>query len=1464
MKLKLSINMGGGRVEDITVNADAVATVGALAGAIAVADPRARGEVVADGLTLRIDGGPELSAAAELGSSGLQSGQRVLLTRAGGHSLVASSAGPRAATLMVTEGPDAGKDFPLRLGANQVGRGSGCDVRLTDPMVSKDHVRINVGEQIDIVDLASANGVLLRGSPISRAVLGSADEFVIGDSVLKVVQHATHTGTLMPSPVVLFNRQPRLDPLYEGIEFVAPEPPQAPSPGRLSMVSAIAPLVMAGLMYSITGNANSILLMALSPVLLVGSYFENKKNTKHRFEVGTARFKAGLRDLETQLHYAAEQEVKGRQLEYPSTAAIAESVTVRDALLWTRRPDRRSFLDVRLGEGAAATRHTVKVAETNNTLVELWDELHAVPRRYAYVAPVPTVADLAECGSLGIAGPAVVAKSVVNSVVLQLVALHSPAELVLCALAAHDRQAEWDWLKWLPHTSSEHSPLPVAHLVSSSTGPLVLALQQTMEDRERILAGSDSKVPGPRIVVLVDELADYDRPDVIDLLERGPSVGVHFVWVASSIAQVPAGCQVFMEWQQAHNSWSFGDVRTGGRTIPVAADVVSTEQVAALARRLSPVVDAGARVENVSSVPPRVAFLNVTDPDLASATSAVIGQWSLSRSLPEQLANPQRRGKREKKENNLRALVGATATDKFYLDLREHGPHALVGGTTGAGKSEFLQTWVLGMATAHSPARVNFLFVDYKGGAAFGECVRLPHCVGLVTDLSPYLVRRALISFRAELKYREELLAHRKAKDLLELERKEPAVAPPSLVIIVDEFAALAKEVPEFVDGVVDVAQRGRSLGIHLILATQRPAGVIRDNLRANTNLRVALRMADEADSDDVVGSRMAATFDPGLPGRGLAKMGPGRLTLFQAGYVGGWTTGEVPKASVAIESLAFDHGEKWKEPDDEDESQQQAPADPGPNDLKRIVSTVVDTATELQMPEARRPWQQELAATYELARLKVSRNDRELVIGILDDPSNQAQLPAVFFPDRDGNMAVFGTGGAGKTTVLRTIAVSAGLSTEGACHVYGIDFGSRGLSMLEALPHVGSIVNGDDHERIVRLLRMLKATADERSARYAGARTGSITEYRAATGNQAEPRIIVLVDGFGAFRQAYETGQRQVFLEMFQRLVADGRQLGIHFVITADRSNTIPATYGSSIQRRLVMRLAVDTEYSMFGVPSDAIAAESPPGRGYLDDFEIQIAVLGGSSGTARQSAAMQRLGADLAAAGRWEPAPKIGRLPETVRLEELPEDVGGDPSLGIAEDTLGPVGFAIDELFLLIGPPQAQRSRLTLAMLQSIERIRGPQRAALLGPRRSVLSGQFHWVASASGVDDVAVLCRELITKVEDGEIDVLVIENLTDFVSAPSDGPLQELLRMCLGHGVFVLADADSNQIGSAYGAANMFKSARNGFALQPEYGEGDSVFRTGFPRVTRTEFNSGAGFLVRQGRVVKVQTAAPFDA
>ena len=479
------------------------------------------------------------------------------------------------------------------------------------------------------------------------------------------------------------------------------------------------------------------------------------------------------------------------------------------------------------------------------------------------------------------------------------------------------------------------------------------------------------------------------------------------------------------------------------------------------------------------------------------------------------------------------------------------------------------------MAAAHSPQRVTFLLVDYKGGSAFRDCVHLPHTVGLVTDLSPHLVRRALVSLAAELTYREHLFDQKKVKDLRELEQAGDPDTPPSLVIVVDEFAALVREVPDFVDGVVNVAQRGRSLGLHLVLATQRPAGVIKDNLRANTNLRLALRMADESDSLDVLDSPEAAHIDTALPGRAVSKTGPGRLVPFQSAYVGGWTTSGHRRPDVSVEELVIGAGRNWPAPEP---AAATAQAGYGPTDIVRITGTIRRASSLAQLAPPRRPWLDELAAVYDLARLPTRRRDDELVFGVVDEPANQRQVTAAFYPDRDGNLAIYGTGGAGKSTVLRSFAIAAALTVRGGpCQVYGLDFGSRGLEMLAELPHVGSIIPGDEHDRVRRLLRTLTATADDRARRYAAVRAGTITEYRRIAGLPHEPRILLLLDGFSAFRQQYEALDGGKWFDALTALAADGRPLGIHVILTADRLAALPARLSSLIQRRLTLRLADD-----------------------------------------------------------------------------------------------------------------------------------------------------------------------------------------------------------------------------------------------------------------------------------------------
>lgn len=1454
MRLKLTLRRpGSAEPTDLLVTVDTTVTVGDLARTLAERDPARQGGPVSDAATLRIDDGPGrvLPPHISVADAGLGSGQTLTITEGSGR-FVAGEDTPAVATLHVLAGPDAGQSYPLRAGANQIGRERDNDVRLTDPLVSKHHARLNVGETVEVIDLGSANGVLIGGEAVPRAAIRADDTVLLGDSLLRVQRTGAAPGADGLGGVQ-FNRSPHLDRVYEGDTLELPEPPKPPPNQRLPIIPLIAPVLMGSILFAITRQLVTVLFVALSPVMMLGNVIENRVFNKKAHRQAMEAYQAGLVHFDGELSEERGVEAEVRRGEHPPLEVLLGAATRREPLLWCRRPDQRGFADLRLGVATLPSRSELELPRRADIPDPLWAQLVALRDRHATVPAVPVVATFPECGSLGVAGPRTGALDCARALVAGLVSLHSPAELALAGLCSSGAARDWDWLKWLPHVGSDHSPLAGDHLVASPGGAarLLATIDDLLDARKEAAPASTDHVVIPALVVLVDDPA-VERSRLVDLAERGRHHAVHFLWVAPSVAELPAACRTFIDVDPTRlDVGTVGYVDGGARVEGVVLDRLAEPAALALARRLSPVIDAGALVDDDSDLPRSVSLVTLAGTDLLQSPGNVVDRWRTSSSIPAEFA-----GVRRKKDHSLRAFVGASAGQSFVLDLREHGPHALVGGTTGSGKSEFLQSWVLGLALEHSPARVTFLFVDYKGGAAFSECVNLPHSVGLVTDLSPHLVRRALTSLNAELRHREHLLQAKKAKDLLELERRGDVEAPPSLVIVVDEFAALVKEVPEFVDGVVNVAQRGRSLGLHLVLATQRPAGVIKDNLRANTNLRIALRMADEDDSTDVVGAKLAGGFDPAIPGRGVAKMGPGRLTPFQSGYVGGWTSDTPPPPIITVEELTFGVGGAWEPPDTGDQ-----PAPSGPTDLERLVTQVRDAQSQLSLPAPRRPWLDTLAESYDLARSPQSRTDAELIFAIADDPGNQRQVPVAFCPDRDGNMVVYGTGGAGKSGLLRTLAIVAGLGLRGGpCHVYGLDFGARGLQMLEPLPHVGSIINGDDSERVQRLLRQLREMIDERATRYAAVNAGSIVDYRTAANDADEPRILVLVDGMGAFRQAYETTAGGRWFEVFQQIAADGRQVGVHVVVSADRPSAIPTALASVIQRRLVLRLASEDDYLSLGVPADVITSASAPGRGVFEDLEVQVTVLGGSANTARQAATIERLAAELASSTERAPAASVERLTDRVTLAELPALVDGLPALGIADDTLGPVGFVPEDVLLVVGPPQSGKTTTMATVALSLHRAK-PGTMVYLGMGRSLLRSVVPWAVEAIGADEVADCARQLCDEISSGAgPSAVVLEDLSAFLGGPAEMSLQDLLKACRSAGVFVATDCETSSMAS-WPLHLAAKAGRHGIALQPDQFDGDTIFKTPFPRMSRAEFPPGRGIYVRRGTGRRFQGALP---
>lgn len=1463
MRIKLDLVSADG-IRPILITAEATATIADLAATIRSGETRFPFGPDS-GLTLQLvgDAGEGLSIFPPrllVMESGLCSGQRVRVAPASPTEHQIHTGNPAPARLRVIKGSQEGRVIPLRTGPNVIGRSGECDIVFDDKQVSRRHARIIVGEHVEVVDMSSANGVILAGERVEHAVLGPRDTVGVGDTTFIVERDPTAQAS--PVTDTDFNRSPLVRVRYEGRKFEAPEPPKTSSKRKFPLVAMAAPLLMGSVMFLLLRNPMTLIFLALSPVIAIGTWIDSRVTAARGEKSERERFREDVAKLGQELAEALDEEHAGRRDEVLPLGSVVEAGFSLNQELWYRRPADDDYLLLHLGYGQDKSRHTFTLPARGQASAEVWQELCALQKQAEYVLDVPITVALRECGNLGLAGAVDWRTAVARSLVAQLACLHSPAELVIAAIASADSARHWHYLMWLPHVGSPHSPLPGPHLASAqgAVSSLVSLLEELVAARSQ--GAHADRVVLPTVVLLVEDDAPVERGRLVALAEKGPEVGVHLVWLADRHERLPAACHTYLV-QEATGQFTVGYVKER-RTVPLTkVEPLSEEPAVNLARALSPLQDAGAPVLDQSGIPRAVSFLTLAGLEVANDPNVTVERWQEGSLLGAQA------GKRQ--AATLRALVGQGPQGDFTLDLRSQGPHALVGGTSGAGKSEFLQSWILGMATAHSPQRVTFLFVDYKGGSAFADCVDLPHSVGLVTDLSPHLVRRALTSLRAELRYREHLLNRKNAKDLLALEKTGDPECPPALVIVVDEFAALVQEVPDFVDGVVDVAQRGRSLGLHLILATQRPAGVIKGNLRANTALRVALRMADESDSTDVIDVADAATFDPRIPGRGAVRTGPGRISLFQTAYAGGHTTEQVAASPIEIETMMFGAGVGWEIPRPEVASQGE---DDGPTDISRVVASVRQAAQLLQLPTPRKPWLPELETCLDLGSLLAEAGDvtarGRILLGVVDDPAQQAQHPVFYDPDDVGNLAVFGTSGAGKSAVLRTIAYAAAAQVHySRTEIYAIDCGSAGLGMLAGLPVVGAVIDGQDRERVERLLGRLTELLDERTDRYSAARAGSITEYRQLTGQQAEPRLLLLIDGFAAFRDEYEmaSGTAQKIFPQFARLVAEGRAVGMHVVLSAERPNAMTSAMAANVQSRLVLRQADEGAYFTLDVPRDILPGAAP-GRGVFagQDNELQIAVPGGAPSPAEQASAIDELARQLREAQVPGTAP-VERLATLVRFAELPTGLPEGPVLGINSTDLAPLAFTAQGGFIIAGMPGSGRTSALKTVAQSLHRWQPDIPRYYFGPRRSELQRLGLWTKHAGEFTEMTELIGELKPLAAEGAVVegqpgfIVVIEALGELVGTPAENPMLDLIKTMRRNGHFVVAEQETTAWGSGWPLISELRNVRHGIVMQPNPMDGDALFKAELPRLKRADYPLGRGVYVRSGKQWTVQLPLP---
>ncbi|GGF44928.1 hypothetical protein GCM10011519_18460 [Marmoricola endophyticus] len=1403
MRLLLTLD-DGADLRDVVVDAGDSPSVGELASALGWAGPLFCGDE-------RLDPALPLADSVVRHGSVLRDGApaRDLGTAPGG-----------VVEVRVTSGPGTGRVVRLNAGSYAL-----------DAVVPRAGGRLRVAPDGRVSLEPGATPLRLDGDDVSS----SADwrhgrQLSVGEVLLEVHPVRAPDAPLTPGPggaTLDLTRPPRLRPQRRTTAFSLPPEPKRPDRPPFPLAMMLVPVLMGVVLYLVTRSAYSLIFLGMSPLMALASFSTGSRHQRRRWrgEVREyARRTAAVRDA---ARSALVEERTARRHGLPDAAALLVTAVGPRARLWERRRHDPDFLLVRVGTADQPSEVTLQdpARESHEGLL-------------TWTAPdVPVCVHLTEAGVTGVAAEGPVRVGLARWIVGQALVLHSPADLQVVVLTTSSD--EWGWLRWVPHALDATGAVRVA-AEEESTARRLTELLALVERRLAARAENRSVDEGPVLVVIDGSRRLRLLPGVADLLRRGPGVGICFVCLDTEERLLPEECRVVVDVDAA-------TVRTTGAA--TVADVRGEQVCAAwaqrVARALAPVRDVGDA--GTDALPRTSRLLDVLATPLTA--EAVRSGW-------------------EQRPRSTGAVLGQTEDKTFEIDLVRDGPHALVAGTTGAGKSELLQTLIASLALGNRPDELTFVLVDYKGGAAFADCRDLPHTVGMVTDLDGHLTARALDSLGAELRRREAVLARSGAKDVeAYLDARGPSDPPvPRLVIVIDEFAALATELPDFVTGLVDVARRGRSLGVHLVLATQRPAGVVSAEIRANTALRIALRVTDAADSQDIIDSSAAVDIAAATPGRALARLGTAAPVAFQTARVGGRAGPRaLDRVRVAPMSAAGESLDSGGESSD------------GPSDLARLVAAVQEAATLVDVRPPQRPWLPSLPDVVVLDDLPPA-TEPLVPFGLADVPTEQRRESAVLDLAAGRHLGIVAGPRAGRSTALRSIAGAIGRSSSPEdVHLHAVDCGANALLPLVALPHVGVVVTRDQPDRMTRLVERLRRLVAERQQTLATDGFADVAEQRAsAAPADRMPYVVVLLDRWEGLVAAYDSVDGGAVVTAWQQLMQEGGAVGVTVVVTGDRSLGV-GRMAALLDDRLVLRTPEQGDYAVIGLPARQVPESMVPGRGFRAAGlrETQVALLDTDPSGTAQVAAVQRIGRE--ATTRWADVPTTRR---PFRLDVLPVRIGLEEALDLA-------GPATDELVLAVGGDTLERrgldplrhgpgllvtgprrsGRSTALRTMATTALRQGWEVAVVTPRTSPLRS----LCAEPGVhgpfdeDSDPTAVAELLAKLRDTDVATMTLVDDVELVGV--DGWLPALLERHLeglrDSGSVLVAAGSPAELASVYrGPVVTLKRSGSGLLLSPQASTDADLYSARLPRSALGQLlPAGAGYLMTAGRAERVQVIWP---
>lgn len=1189
---------------------------------------------------------------------------------------------------------------------------------------------------------------------------------------------------------IAFHRPARIHPApIEHDLVVIATPPSVPEPIGNAVWQVLAPVLgSAGMVgFAMVLGETRYLVMAglIAGVMIVSGIISRVvqvRSERKRRNTAATRYRSHLADIGHRLDRAASLQRSSAESLHPSPADLIDLVTAA-ARTWERRPQHGDFLTVRLGTGTVPATLTPRLDLPQDPMTEpepdLLAEAQALEQDKRLVAAVPISADLAAAGCLAIVGDREMGRRLAASITTQFASLCAPSDLALVALLDQDAISEWQWLKWLPHARASLAGTDDGRtLITTTAEDFDVVLDQIASPRLEAIdrkqtTPSVSETPTFRqVVITVDGYApssDAGRLERLDsVLAVAAEIGILVIATVDHPDDIPSHAGATIDIGRA-GTIDFSETSAGGnRLTDIVPDACNPDICEAVGRALAPL--------RTRSTGTAAGFDSSGLIELLGEQAETIDPERLWLSAFDPLTTP----------------IGLCAGgEPLVLDIREAssggmGPHGILIGATGSGKSELLRTLVLGLALRNPPEQLSLVLADFKGGATFAGLDVLPHTAGSISNIEadPTLIDRMQEALFGEMEHRQRVLRETgfdRADEYRRHRREHPEAgleSLPACLVVVDEFGELLAARPDFIDLFSSIGRTGRSLGVHLLLSSQRlDEGRIR-KVESHLRYRICLRTFSPEESLAVIGSRASHDLPP-VPGLGHLSV-DGALTQFKAGLVNRPVRTMTPRSSSVEAVRRFDLGGPG--------------LTIGTAAPSTAASTVASSTTEMSVITERLEAIDRTVRSVWLPPLpdrlafetKKPPTPLTAIVGVTDLPRHQRISPATLdFGGSGGNLAVVGGPRSGKSTALATIIASfASHRSPADVAFYGIDLGGGMLHRLESLPHVGSVFGRSHREEIPRLIRQIHSLVGHRVDEFRTHGLASMSDFhRARQAGEIESdwgQLFLVIDNWGLFSQEFGLE----LSDLVGEILSGGLHYGVHVIVSAGRWQDIRLSHRDHIGGRLELRL-IDPIESQIDRHAARLLPTDRPGRAIDPEGRITQVAL-----------PPEDLGAIT---GLWvddAPAPPVRALPTVVTEADLAGLSRG--SVGVAEHDTGgwsPDLFGHSPHFVVLGDGGAGKTTTLRGIIRSLEHTSrsGELRIGVVDYRRRLATEVDDGcsLGHASTLDEAHALVARIVSDVgarsitdqaaSAGRPEIVLVVDDYDLVAGTSGNPIGPLVDL-----------------------------------------------------------------------------------